>query len=437
MAATTQDSEHPIGEPAAAPRARPWYSSYVLMVIGLVSIANYYDRNLITILIEPIERDLHLSDGQIGLLSGFGFALMYSLLGVPMARLADRVGRARVLGGVVAIWSVMTVLTGRAVNFSTMLAARVGVSVGEAGGLPTAHALVADYFSPRWRGKAMSTIAVCAALGLSLAMAGGGLINDWRGWRMAFYISGAPGLAIAALVLFTIKEPRRLTASGAPAPAAPLGEAFGALWRRKAYVLLCVGMGLAAIGAYGQQTWTPAFLMRTYHMTTGQIGVRYSAVTAPATLISVLLGGLVNDWLVARDQRWPLWLLAGSFGLSVPFSLVFFLIHDFNLALGLSLITTVFGGLWVGPSYALVQSLAGPRIRALAAAIFMMVVNIIGLGLGPYLTGALSDALTTRFGPAALTVSLCGVSMTGIVGAICFLLAGRTVLADVTEADAA
>lgn len=437
MVATMQEREQPMDQPVAPPRARPWYSSYVLMVLGLVSMANYYDRNLITILIEPIERDLHLSDGQIGLLSGLGFALMYSLLGVPMARLADRMGRTRVLGGVVAIWSVMTVLTGRATNFATMLAARVGVSIGEAGGLPTAHALVADYFSPRWRGKALSTIGVCSALGIGLATAGGGLINDWRGWRMAFYISGLPGLAIAALVLFTIKEPRRLTASGAPAPTVPLGEAFATLWRRKAYVMLCVGMGLAAIGAYGQQTWTPAFLMRAYHMTTSQIGVKYSAVTAPATLISVFLGGLINDWLVARDQRWPIWLLVAAFGLSTPLSLAFYLIHDFNLALGLSVVTTVFGGLWVGPSYALIQGLAGPRMRALAAAIFMMVVNIVGLGMGPYLTGALSDGLTARFGPAALTVSLCAVSMTGIVGAICFLLAGRTVIADVAEADAA
>lgn len=424
--------------PHDADRARvsTFYSVYVLLLVGLVSVANYYDRTLISILVEPIKRDLALTDSQIGLLSGFGFALMYSLLGVPMARLADRFGRARVLGSVVVIWSVMTVLSGRTVNFTTMLLARAGVGIGEAGGLPATHALVADYFSPRFRGKALSTIGVCGGLGLSLAYAGGGLINDWAGWRMAFYLGGLPGLVLSALVFLTIREPQRSAVAGEKAPNVTFRQAAATLWRRKSYVMLCAGLGIGAIGSYGQSAWTPAFLMRAYHLSASEVGGYYSAVSGPATMVSILVGGLVNDWLVARDKRWPLWLLALTFGLSVPFSLVFFLQRDFSLGLGLTVVTTIAGGLWVGPSYALVQNLAGPPLRAVGAAVFMMTVNIVGLSLGPYLTGLFSDLLTPSFGAEALTAALCLVSMSCLVGAVCFVLATRTVIADLAEADA-
>ncbi|MEI9984810.1 MAG: MFS transporter [Aliidongia sp.] len=299
----------------AQDRVSSWHSSYVLLLVGLVSVANYYDRTLISILVEPIKRDLGLSDGQIGLLSGVGFAVMYSLLGVPMARLADRFGRVRVLGSVVAVWSVMTVLSGRTVSFTTMLLARAGVGIGEAGGLPAAHALIADYFSPRFRGKALSVIGVCGGLGLSLAYAGGGLINDWQGWRMAFYLGGLPGLVLSVLVFLTIREPKRSVGAGGAAPNVTFRQAAATLWRRKSYVLLCIGLGIGAIGSYGQSAWTPAFLMRAYHLSASEVGGYYSAVSGPATMVSILLGGLANDWLVARDKRWPLWLLALTFGL--------------------------------------------------------------------------------------------------------------------------
>jgi len=280
------------------PSTRSWYPGYVLTVLGLVSILNYYDRNLITILVEPIKRDLHLSDSRIGLLSGIGFALMYSLLGIPMARLADRHGRAKVLACTLAVWSLMTVLSGRAVNFTTMLLARVGVGVGEAGGLPATHAIVADYFAAVNRGKALSVIGICGALGISLALAGGGLISDWRGWRVAFYLGGLPGLALSILVLFTVGE-RKSANLPASAPQSPptikLRTVFAALWRRRSYVHLCIGLGIAAIGAYGQFAWTPAFLMRSYNLSAGRVGSYYSVAVGPATIAAVFLGGALND----------------------------------------------------------------------------------------------------------------------------------------------
>jgi predicted MFS family arabinose efflux permease len=416
---------------------RASYSGYVLTVLGLVSVLNYYDRNLITILVEPMKRDLHLTDANIGLLTGIGFALMYSLLGIPMARLADRHGRAKLLSATLAIWSLMTVLSGRAANYTAMLLARVGVGIGEAGGLPATHALAADYFSPANRGKALSVIGICGALGVSLAMAGGGLISDWRGWRAAFYIGGLPGLVLSALLLFTVRDRTANPDSAKQSQPAPkLRTVFAALWSRRSYVHLCSGLGIALIGGYGQFAWTPAFLMRTYHLSAGRVGSYYSAVVGPATLVAVFVGGALNDWLMKRDKRWSFWMLALCFAITVPVSLILFLVHNFALAMVMTFLSSVVGSLWVAPSYALVQSLAGPAMRAIAAAIFMMMVNIIGLGLGPYVTGALSDYLTPKLADSALAVSLSAVTMTCAVGVISFLMATRTVAADMNAAEA-
>jgi predicted MFS family arabinose efflux permease len=274
-------------------------------------------------------------------------------------------------------------------------------------------------------------------LGISLSLAGGGFISDWLGWRAAFYLGGLPGLVLSATLFLTVRDKPSVNLDGTPdSGPAPikLRSAFAALWSRRSYVHLCIGLGLATIGGYGQFAWTPAFLMRTYHMTAGQIGGYYSAAVGPATLVAVFAGGALNDWLMKRDRRWSLWILAACFAIYVPISLIFFLVHNFPLAMVLTLVSTTVASLWVAPSYALVQNLAGPYLRAIAAAIFMMIVNIIGLGLGPYVTGMLSDRLTPRFGESALAISLCAVTMTCAAGVVSFLLGTRTVAADIDAA---
>jgi MFS family permease len=435
------------------------YSWYVLGVLCAVSIVNYYDRNLISILVEPMKHDLHASDSELGLLTGFAFALAYGAFGIPVARLADRWGRARVLGLSLLAWSVTTILSAQCRGFTSMALARAGVAIGEAGALPATHALVAEYFDEQRRGRALSLIGVAGGLGVTLALAAGGLINEWYGWRMAFVLSGIPGLFLAVLLWVTVREPEPgLSAAAGAGPAAgtsptasvgpaasglpaasdepSLGEALRALWHRPAYVCLCAGLGIAVIGIYGQFAWTPAFLMRSYHMSSAAVGGYYSVVVGPATLLSIFLGGVLNDWLVRKDPRAPFWILAGSFALVVPANLTFFLVHDFSFAMGISLVTTVIGGVWVAPAYSLVQSLAGPRLRAIAAAVFMMTVNVVGMGLGPFLTGALSDHFASAWGDQALAVSLCVVTLIGGLGVFPLLRATKTVTADVARAAA-
>jgi MFS family permease len=279
-------------------------------------------------------------------------------------------------------------------------------------------------------------IGVCSMIGSSLALGFGGLLNDIHGWRITYYLASVPGLILAMVIFLTIRDPRAQTSlASAPIAAVPLSVALKTLWNRKSYVLLCLGMGIGSIAGYAQQAWNPAFLMRTYHISSGQVGSHYAAVVGTASIVSILLGGVVNDRLARRDQRWSLWIVALSFGLNMPASLAFFLIRDFTLAMVLAVVSTILVGLWVAPAYALVQNLAGTQSRALAAALLMMILNIIGQGLGPAVTGMLSDGLSSGFGNRSLMVSLCIVSMAGAVAVIPFLLATRTVKADLAEAN--
>lgn len=426
------DAGHPAG-------SRRGYSLYVLGILGLVTVLDYYDRSLISILIEPVERGLHLDDAQIGLLTGVAFAFAYGVFGIPLARLADRHGRVRILTAGVFVWSVMTVVTSRAVGFATMALARSGVALGEAGAFPSIQALVSDYFPVQRRGTALSVIGVCGGVGLTFALAGGGMLNDWLGWRGAFLLSGAPGLLLAALLWFTVREPMRdgVTSVGdASADEASLATSLRILAGRRSFVHVCIGLALVCIGAYAQSTWTPTFLMRTYHFSTGQVGAYYSAAVGPGTLVSIFVGGLLNDWFLRRGRyAAPVWILVAAFALMVPPAIVTYLTRDFALAMGLTLGTTLLGGIWVAPLYAVVQSLAGSNLRALAAAVASVITSVIGLSAGPYVAGLLSDLLAPRFGARSLAISLCLLNVTYVMGIIHFLLAIRTIRADVAEAE--
>ena len=419
--------------------SRRGYSQYVLGILGLITVLDYYDRSLISILIEPIERGLHLDDAQIGLLTGVAFAFAYGIFGIPLARLADRYGRVRILTAGVFVWSVMTVVTARAVGFATMALARSGVALGEAGAFPSIQALVSDYFPVHRRGKALSVIGVCGGIGLTFALAGGGMLNDWLGWRGAFLLSGAPGLVLAVLLWLTVREPVRggvSPAGNARADDPGLGASLRILMRRRSFVHLCIGLALVCIGAYAQSTWTPAFLMRTYHFSTGEVGAYYSAAVGPGTLVSILVGGLLNDWFLRRRHyAAPVWILVAAFALMVPPAIVTYLTRDFALAMGLTLGTTLLGGIWVAPLYAVVQSLAGPDLRALAAAVASVITSVIGLSAGPYVAGLLSGLLAPRFGARSLGISLCLLNATYVMGIVHFLLAIRTIKTDVAEAE--
>lgn len=295
------------------------YAYYALGILCLISILNYYDRNVISIILQPMKQDLRLTDTQIGLLTGLAFAVVYSCLGVPVARFADRGHRVKVLSAALAIWSVMTAACGLATGFATMFMARMGVGIGEAGGLPSTHALVADYFPPERRSSALSAIAVASGAGAILGLAVGGVVSDHFGWRAAFWVGGAPGLILALIAVTTIREPSRRRDGGVtPAPPAvvPLGTVLRMLARRRSYVFLTLGVTIAFLGGYAQQTWTPTFFVRSFGLTPGQIGPLFSMLTGVPSIAGMLFGGLIVDRWTARDRRAPVWICSSPSALA-------------------------------------------------------------------------------------------------------------------------
>jgi MFS family permease len=410
---------------------------YVLLLLSLLTAFNFYDRNLLSILVEPLKHEFGFSDGQIGLLSGLAFAVVYSLFSIPIARYADRGHRVRVLGIAALFWSMMTGLCGMAGGFATILAARFGVGVGEAGAAPTTHAIVAETFSPQRRGRAFAVIGVAGAAGVFAALAGGGQIAQHHGWRTAFYVGAIPGLVVAMLFLLTVRMPHSGAKGDVPAGAVSVRDALRELAARRAFVWMCIGMSLAGIGAFGVAAWMPAFFMRRFALTTAQVGASYSAMAGLATIVGIVVGGVIGDWLSKRDGRGPFFMFAASFALTGPILWYSLMADHYSTAVGLVFPMTLIATIWISPSYAAIQALSGARLRSTGAATFMLTQNLIGQGLGPSLVGWLSDWLAPVHGARSLQISLMLVTTTYLVGAICFLIAARTARADIADADAA
>ncbi len=323
----------------------------------------------------------------------------------------------------------------------------MGVGLGEAAGLPTVHALAAEYFPRHRRGLALTVIAVASSLGTQLGLLIGGLVSDAWGWRTAFIIAGIPGILLAGVILLTLQERYDAPAGdAAPVDAAPpppaaagpsFSEAMKILWRRKSFVHLNAGKALVGVGSYGMFTWGPTYFIRTFHMSPGEAGIWSVLASGPVSLLAVLFGGLVIDGLLRRDQRWPLWLLMISYGAVIPLNLAMYLFADFTWALILTAITSILSAVYLAPSYALVQNLAGPRLRSTGAAIYVLFANLVGLGLGPPLVGLVSDWLEPTYGSDSLRYALAIVLVLNLWGVFHFALASRTLARDLEEAEPA
>lgn len=417
------------------------YRYYVLAVLSAITVLNYYDRSVVSIILEPMKKDLGLTDTQAGLLSGLAFAVVYSLCGLPIARIADRGCRVKVLSAALTFWSLMTVACGFATNAVALFFARMGVGAGEAGGFPTTQAIVAEYFPPEKRAKALSTIAIASTLGGISGLTVGGLVSDHFGWRAAFWVGGVPGLLLAALALYTVREPGAWLSVRDPDAQTPprvgVVTAIKQLWGRPAYFLFVAGMTTAMIGAYALDTWTPAFLIRSYHLTPSQVGLLFGLVAAVPSIIGMIAGGFLNEWWTKRDKRASVWIVFISFSVAAPLGIATFLAPNLYLAVAALLVFKFVGAANIGSSYTLVQGLAGPKLRATAAAIYMAVVNLIALSIGPGVAGLLSDFLAPTFGDESLRWSLAIFSVVYLGSLPFLLLAARTVEADMENAERA
>lgn len=410
------------------------YKYYVLAVLTVVSFFNYMDRMVLAVLVEPIKRDLNLSDTQIGLLSGFAFAALYATLGIPLARLADTRSRTAILGTCVAVWSAMTAACGLAGNFFHMLLARVGVGVGEAGCVPASHSLLGDYFPAERRAFAISVFQAGGIAGISVGLMATGFLAEAFGWRMAFLLVGAPGLLLGAIVMFTIREPRsvaqRRAAAADPTPRMSNLAAVRQLASRPAFVNLVAGLSVGSFATYGLAQWLAAFFIRVHGLSLSEVGLWSGLSSGAGSVFGVLVGGVLAMHLIKRDRRWELWMPALSYGLGYPLYMGVFLWPDPWVAMGIKFLAGMVVASGGGVALAAIQSLAEPHLRATAIAVMMFFSSLIGLGAGPFFVGLISDQLQPTVGDQSLRYAL--VTVTGILvfASLHFYLASRTMRRD-------
>ncbi|WDA40635.1 spinster family MFS transporter [Erythrobacter sp. BLCC-B19] len=398
-----------------------------LWLLLTVYVFNFIDRQIVNILAEPIARDLDLSDTQIGLMTGLAFALFYTVLGIPIARLADRptTHRPRLIALALAVWSGMTALCGVAQNFWQLLLARIGVGVGEAGCTPPAHSLISDMVPPDKRASALAFYSLGIPIGSLLGMVIGGLLADYLGWREAFVVVGLPGVTLALVVWFVLKDPRRSDAAAilqakAAAPALPLRQALAEVMGSRAYILLvCAGSG-AAFLSYGKTTWTTIFFQRTHELTAGQTGLWFGIIGGVGGILGTWLGGYLADRYGATNRRHVLTAPAVGMALAIPLAIAAYHAPNWPLALVLIFLPQVFNSLYYGPCYSAAQGLVPIRARAIAAAALLFFQNLIGLGLGPLFFGVLSDVLEPTYGAESVRYVLYGAAVLGLVPAFFF-----------------
>jgi len=413
------------------------YRYYTLAVLTTVYVFNFIDRQILVILQEDIKAELVLSDTQLGLLSGFSFAIFYVTFGIPIARWADKGVRRNIVALAIATWSFMTAASGMVTNYWQLLAARIGVGVGESGGSPPAHSMISDLFPPEQRATALSVYSMGINFGVLLGFVIGGWVNDFFGWRMVFFIIGLPGILIAVLVRCTVREPPRGHADQLQTSAVtpPFTAVLQLLWSRRSFRHLSLAAGLHAFVGYGVGQWIASFFIRTHELgSTGEVATWLGLISGTAGAAGTFCGGYFADRLGRRDRRWYVWLPAWSTVLAVPFSLTVYLIDHYHLALAILTIPVFLGAMFLGPTLAMTHGIVSVRMRALASAVVFFVLNLIGLGLGPLVTGMISDGLEPTYGAESLRYALAIVASSYLWSAFHYFRAGRTIREDLALA---
>jgi predicted MFS family arabinose efflux permease len=381
------------------------YPNYVLGVLFIVTMLNFLDRQIISILAEPVKRDLGLSDTQIGLMTGLSFAIFYTTLAIPVAALADKWNRSRIIAIAIAIWSAMTVACGLATNFIQLFLARVGVGIGEAGSAPASHSLIADLFPPERRAGALGILGMSVPIGAFIAYAGGGWIAENFSWRVAFLMAGLPGIIIAVVIWFTVPDPRgnvSLAAAFKPDPSkTKLKDALIELSSKPAYWHLVAAGVLVQFVSYGLASFYGGLFVRVHEIGYGQLGWKLGVMVGLSGGFGAWLGGRAGDYFGKLRPTLPLLVAALVMVVSAPGMIWAIYGPSANIAVMLLAIPTFAATFYYGPNFAALQKLASDETRAMAVAIYLLIAGIIGLGVGPVFVGILSDTFANELGEAA------------------------------------
>ena len=416
----------------ASARGTAWF---VLFILTLVYTFNFIDRQILVILQEPIKAELNLSDAQLGLLSGFSFALVYVIAGIPIAWLADRGNRRNIIALSLAVWSGMTAISGLVTSYGQLVAARLGVGLGEAGGSPPAHSLLSDYFPPERRGTALSFYSSGIYLGVLAGFAGGGYMAEIFGWRMAFFIVGAPGIVLALALPVLIKEPLRgRFDKGVSTEKPTLATTLSLLHQQRAFWWIAGGCAFTAFISYGNGNFFPSYLMRSHSMSISEVGFALAAVSGVAGAIGTFGGGVLADFLGKTEKRWYVWVPILGNVMALPFMAYAIVSNRAEWILYALFPANILNSLYLGPSIALCHTLVTPRMRAMTSAILFFVINMIGLGAGPLIVGLLSDAFADSLGTQNLRVAMLIVLVFGFaVGNGCFAMACKSLKSDTSR----
>ncbi len=415
----------------------PAYPYYVLGVLWLVYVFNFIDRQVLAILLDPIKRELGVSDTAMGFLSGFAFAFFYTFAGIPIARWADRGSRTSIIAMGVAVWSLLTAASGLARSFVELALARVGVGIGEAAGTPPSHSLISDYFPAATRATALSIYSSGVYAGAMIAYLGGSYILTHFDWRTVFFLVGLPGIALALLVRGSVREPRRRLSkqAGGDIGTATTREVIRYLLTRRSYVFIVIAGSCQSLSGYAVLAWGPAFLGRVHGLSAVEIGTWLGLIIGIGGSLGAYLGGVIADRLGARDPRWNVFLCAAVSLAGFPFLVGFLLIDGPRAALLCFIPAYTLAAMFVGPMLAMTQGIAKPHMRATSSAVLLFILNMVGLGAGPFVVGLSNDLLSERFGVEAIRYSLVIVGIVAAVGSVGFLQASRTLRADLREAE--
>lgn len=391
------------------------YRGVMIAVLTLLFAFNNVDRLAIGILLQSIKLDLHLSDTELGLLSGIAFALFYSTMGIPIAAWADRGDRVKIIAVTTAIWSAMVALSASAANFAQLLLIRAGVAVGEAGCVPPSHSLIAEYYPRAERPRAFSRYMLAGPIALLFGYFGAGWLNEYFGWRTTFLLLALPGIVLAPIAWFVLREPRRrAAAAGARAPTPTdahisgrgLVSIWSGLWRIGTFRHLLLAFAVQSFFSNGINKWQPAFFVRSFGMGTGELGTWYAVVMGIAGLLGAYLGGEWFSRYAANNEKRQLTVVAATFPAFSLLSCMIYLAPNHYVAFAFIGVTVFGGAATLGPILSNIQTLVPEQQRASASALVYLVANLIGMGLGPLAAGMLSDTISSWAGQESLRYSL-------------------------------
>lgn len=417
---------------AASGRSRS--PALVLAMLLLVYTFNFLDRQILGILVQPIKADLHLTDTQMGLLGGTAFAILYSTLAIPLALIADRTSRSWVITVSLSVWSLFTALCGAATGFGQLFLFRLGVGVGEAGGVAPSYALIADYFPPERRARALGIYSMGIPIGLAMGTLLGAFIATYIDWRAAFVAVGVAGLIIAPVFRWLVRDPVRVAA---PSGRAPVSAVFAILAKKPSFWLMAFAASMSSLAGYGLAFWVPSLMIRSYHFDLRTTALYFASLLLVGGASGVFLGGVLADRMGKADRGTYAKIPAFAWMITAPLFVAGFLSPSPVLAWFLFLIPNALNILWLGPLTTAVQHLVPPHMRATASASFLLINNLIGLGVGSFAIGALSDGLTARFGAEALRYSAVVVACFYVLATILAFLAVKPLRRDWVDEPAA